>query len=150
MREMDILWEPWTDPGLEHLRVRIGPDGLTADAIVIRQRPGMAPFRLSYLIQCDATTRLRGARVRIETPAECLVDLRADGLGNWTDGSGRELSVLAGCIDIDIAATPFTNTLPIRRLGLSPGQSAETMTPCFFASSCSASLNDRTKALVAK
>ena len=28
-------------------------------------------------------------------------------------------------MDIDFAATPFTNTLPIRRLGLQPGESAE-------------------------
>jgi uncharacterized protein len=32
---------------------------------------------------------------------------------------------LEGCIDIDISATPFTNTLPIRRLGLKPDQSEE-------------------------
>ena len=28
-------------------------------------------------------------------------------------------------IDVDISATPFTNTLPIRRLGLQPGEFAE-------------------------
>ena len=32
---------------------------------------------------------------------------------------------LEGCIDVDISATPFTNTLPIRRLELEPGQSEE-------------------------
>jgi hypothetical protein len=32
---------------------------------------------------------------------------------------------LEGCVDVDISATPFTNTLPIRRLGLEPGESAE-------------------------
>ena len=32
---------------------------------------------------------------------------------------------LDGCIDVDISATPFTNTLPIRRLGLEPGESEE-------------------------
>jgi uncharacterized protein len=28
-------------------------------------------------------------------------------------------------MDIDFAATPFTNTLPVRRLDLQPGESAE-------------------------
>jgi hypothetical protein len=28
-------------------------------------------------------------------------------------------------VDVDISVTPFTNTLPIRRLGLAPGESAE-------------------------
>jgi hypothetical protein len=30
-----------------------------------------------------------------------------------------------GCLDIDISATPFTNSLPIRRLHLQPGQAEE-------------------------
>ncbi len=30
-----------------------------------------------------------------------------------------------GCIDIDISATPFTNTIPIRRLLLKAGESKE-------------------------
>lgn len=28
-------------------------------------------------------------------------------------------------MDIDVSATPFTNTLPIRRLGLAPGEARE-------------------------
>jgi hypothetical protein len=32
---------------------------------------------------------------------------------------------LDGCHDVDIRVTPFTNTLPIRRLALAPGASAE-------------------------
>jgi uncharacterized protein len=35
------------------------------------------------------------------------------------------LPQLAGAIDIDISITPFTNTLPIRRLRLQTGQSQE-------------------------
>ena len=30
-----------------------------------------------------------------------------------------------GCIDVDISAAPFTNTLPIRRLGLMKGERRE-------------------------
>jgi len=33
----------------------------------------------------------------------------------------RLIEELAGCIDVDIAATPFTNTLPIQRLRMKPG-----------------------------
>ncbi len=32
---------------------------------------------------------------------------------------------LNGCIDVDISATPFTNTLPIRRIQWQVGQSEE-------------------------
>jgi hypothetical protein len=41
---------------------------------------------------------------------------------------GRPLGVLPhlqGAIDVDLSASPFTNTLPIRRLDLPQGRSAE-------------------------
>jgi len=48
--------------------------------------------------------------------------LLATGDGRWTDADGVHLPALDGCVDIDIAWTPLTNTLPIRRLALQPGQ----------------------------
>ena len=45
------------------------------------------------------------------------VCLRADGAGNWTDADGTPLPALQGCVDVDLSGSPFTNTLPIRRLG---------------------------------
>ncbi|MEZ5648695.1 MAG: putative glycolipid-binding domain-containing protein, partial [Alphaproteobacteria bacterium] len=49
----------------------------------------------------------------------------ADGEGQWKDQNGILVSELDGCIDIDISATPFTNTLPIRRLNLKQGEAAD-------------------------
>src|SRR5215203_6431025 len=53
----------------------------------------------------------------------CSSDL--DGEGHWKRRGGEPMPDLDGCIDVDISATPFTNTLPIRRLGFEPGQSEE-------------------------
>ena len=39
--------------------------------------------------------------------------------------NGRAVTYLKGCEYVDIAETPFTNTLPIRRLDLAPGGSAD-------------------------
>lgn len=50
--------------------------------------------------------------------------LEGDGKGNWTS-NGEKADEFNGCIDIDIPLTPFTNTLPIRRLNLSPGGTGE-------------------------
>ena len=47
--------------------------------------------------------------------------LNSDGQGNWNDGNGA-CPNLAGCIDIDFEVTPFTNTLPIRRLNFALGE----------------------------
>ena len=43
-----------------------------------------------------------------------------DEKGNWTvDGKRRR--ALRSCTDVDLGCSPSTNTLPIRRLGLSVG-----------------------------
>jgi len=53
------------------------------------------------------------------------IDLTSDGAGHWRDGEGTTLPRLDGGIDVDISVTPFTNTLPIRRLGLTQGQTGD-------------------------
>jgi hypothetical protein len=53
-------------------------------------------------------------------------ELWVDDDGSWRHRGFEQVPDLTGCIDIDIAVTPFTNTLPIRRLQLlEEGQSAE-------------------------
>jgi uncharacterized protein len=55
---------------------------------------------------------------------ERRVDLRVDERRRWWRDGYRAVD-LDGCIDVDVAATPLTNTFPIRRLaGLEPPQSA--------------------------
>jgi uncharacterized protein len=53
------------------------------------------------------------------------ITLCADGKGHWTDGSGNPILALNGCFEVDISATPFTNTLAIRRMQLKQGESAD-------------------------
>jgi hypothetical protein len=56
------------------------------------------------------------------------VVLESDGHGSWTRRAGDESTPapeLDGCTDVDIVSTPFTNTLPIRRLALEEGESAD-------------------------
>jgi hypothetical protein len=53
-----------------------------------------------------------------------VIQLKGDGHGNWKR-DGEALPQFNGCIDIDIPLTPFTNTLPINRLNLTPGQTQE-------------------------
>jgi len=53
-----------------------------------------------------------------------VIKFEGDGKGNWMN-NGKQANKFKGCIDVDIPLTPFTNTLPIRRLGLSQGQAQE-------------------------
>lgn len=50
--------------------------------------------------------------------------LESDGKGNWST-SGKRVDQFEGCIDIDISLTPFTNSLPIKRLKLAQDESQE-------------------------
>lgn len=50
-------------------------------------------------------------------------EISVDEASRWW-AKGRELQHLRGCVDVDLAFTPSTNTLPIRRLGLTVGASA--------------------------
>jgi hypothetical protein len=73
---------------------------------------------LWYRIECDSFWRLQSVELG-EEGAAAQISLRAAG-ESWTAGDGRRLPGLDGCIDVDISLTPFTNTLPIRRLNLKP------------------------------
>lgn len=53
-----------------------------------------------------------------------LIRFEGDGKGNWKS-NGKKADQFKGCIDVDIPLTPFTNTLPIRRLNLSQNQTQE-------------------------
>lgn len=74
---------------------------------------------------CRFTVRTDLAWVTREADIEVLsaegvraVRLKARG-GQWTI-DGERVPGLEGCMDVDIAAVPLTNTLPIRRLGIAP------------------------------
>ena len=123
----EVVWSAWSGPGSEHLLLRVGDDGVVADGLVVGAAEGRT-LRARYEVRCDRLWRARAVRVSTPGPEPSsapLVDLLADGEGNWTTREGEPLPGLKGCVDADVSATPFTNTLPVRRLGLLPGESAE-------------------------
>ena len=83
------------------------------------------PFRIGYEIRCDRLGRVRAVRAGAPDLGRPVLELFADGEGHWKWRSGEPLPELDGCIDVDISTTPFTNTLPLRRLGLKPGEVQE-------------------------
>jgi len=120
-----ICWTPVGGVGFEHLQLRAEEGGFVARSIVLGIDEE-TPFRLQYKIKADQDWRTRKLWVRAATPlGESALALRSDGHGNWRTEDGAEMSELRGCIDVDITATPFTNTLPINRLRLAPGQSVD-------------------------
>jgi uncharacterized protein len=118
---LEAAWSQWDGPGLE--RLRVGESSIEADGVVIGEEDGTC-FRVRYVVHCDPRWRTRELIVDPLDGSDPL-HLRFDGEGDWRDASGRALPELRGCIDIDLSVTPFTNTLPIRRLDLREGQSSE-------------------------
>lgn len=118
------MWAPWEDPGIEHLHLVVRGEDIVADGIIIRVKDG-TPFRTHYRIRCDGRWAVREVDVRLLDAPDRRLTLLTDGRGRWTTSSGTPVPALEGCRDVDISATPFTNTLPIRRLGLATGDSAE-------------------------
>jgi hypothetical protein len=107
-------WATEKSGGLEHVELAIGGTGVTAESVLIGPAGGSL-FACSYALQCDEHWQVRSLDVHVA--GRGTVCLRADGAGNWTDADGTPLPALQGCIDVDVSCSPFTNTLPIRRLG---------------------------------
>lgn len=116
-----VRWRPIEGEGLEHFSIRpvAGSTGVAirAESVVIGDRAGPS-YGVRYRIDCDASWHVLS--FSIETTNGKRLCLSSDGKGHWRTEDGKALPEFDGCIDIDLAGTPFTNTLPIRRLGLTP------------------------------
>ena len=118
-----VMWSRLDAPGMEHLTLVMSRDEATADGVVLGLDSDAA-FRLRYRVRWDSRWRVRGVQIDFVGDDRGL-SLTADGEGRWFDGSGASVPALDGCVDVDITATPMTNTLPLRRLALKPGESAD-------------------------
>ena len=118
------MWTPWSEPGLEHLHLLQQDGNILADSIIVGVSNRM-PFRIRYEITCNSNWKVKELGLTLLSGNRESIKIQTDGQGHWSTHTGDPVPSLEGCIDVDISATPFTNTLPIRRLALSPGQSAE-------------------------
>ena len=116
MATIEALWAAWDRPGLEHLRLRVDGAGARADSVIIAVDDDDRPYRARFAVETDRAWRVRRARIELLGDSARVLDLRADGLGHWTDAVTGAARPLDGCLDIDVYPSPFTNTLPIRRL----------------------------------
>ena len=119
-----VRWSQQDGAGLEHLVLNETPHGTVIESVVIGEDEAHA-FGLAYRIECDA--RWQVTRLALKLAGGATLDLhRKDGNNGdahvWSDADGAPRELLRGCIDVDLTATPFTNTLPIRRLKLERGE----------------------------
>jgi hypothetical protein len=122
-----ILWRRVDRIGLERAILEPTPDGFRlAGTVLLAEADGPIEIRYSVLTDADWHTRSVGAHVQTATGDRRLA-LNSNRAGTWSAGDDPVLE-LYGAIDVDLAWTPATNTLAIRRLNLDVGESAEAST----------------------
>jgi uncharacterized protein len=119
-----LVWRRLDRPG--HEAVQLSKNGnlweFTGSVVMIE---GGVPCRLDYRIACGPDWVTHSAQITGWVGEDQEVDchIRVDPEeGRWWLNEVEQPQV-AGCIDLDLNFSPVTNTLPIRRLELSPGES---------------------------
>jgi uncharacterized protein len=122
--QTSILWHLDTPLSTEQCTFTTGTDAQQINGAVVHDVAGR-PCQTHYNILIDSNWHTRDVSLRMAFVDEKReLRLAADGDGNWWLNDA-EYPLAQGCIDIDLGITPATNTLPIRRLRLQPGQSEE-------------------------
>ncbi|MGE5071854.1 MAG: putative glycolipid-binding domain-containing protein [Anaerolineae bacterium] len=118
--KLEVLWRQLVGAGAEHLVLNLDGD-IRADSLAVGEVESTA-YRIHYMIECDAGWNVQ--RVQMEDLLNRKYGvLKRDENNLWTDEAGNKIRELDGCSQVDIMITPFTNTLPIRRLNLQVGES---------------------------
>ena len=127
----EVLWQLIDGIGLEHCRlVSEREEHLLTGVLVTTSGP--SPVTLEYAVRSDRFWHTREVAVSLISSAKEIsassLHLRSDGDGAWHhadpetgDTIGNPISAIQGCIDVDLAFTPATNTLPIRRHDMALG-----------------------------
>lgn len=118
-----VNWKLLADSGSERADLWQEAEGWTIEGTVKAFVDEL--IRVTYIVRCSPEWETRAAMVNEtrqegERTIELLVD---DDKRWWMDG--QPVACLDGCSDVDLGVTPSTNTLPIRRLGLEVGATAE-------------------------
>ena len=111
-----VRWQTWDLDGDETVTLRWENEGFTAMGEVGREK-------VTYVIRIGPTWQVRQFLLFRDLDDPDLW-LGTDGGGRWGEVNGAHRPDLDGCSDIALGITPFTHTLPIRRLQLDPGDSA--------------------------
>ncbi|MDQ0218781.1 hypothetical protein ELQ35_05220 [Peribacillus cavernae] len=108
-----IMWENIEDFGCEYLNISRDESGLVAKGTTIFLSKS-EPCKVTYEMVMDPFWITKSLKVKTESN-EKAIEINSDGQGKWFDNKGYELDHLKGAIDVDISATPFSNSLPINR-----------------------------------
>jgi hypothetical protein len=125
MREHETTaeWSGWDGSGHELLTLGFETGGWTADGVISGTS---VDGGIHYVVRLDERWRLRQFLLFRDLQEPDLW-LGVDEQGRWGEVNGALRPELAGCTAVDLVATPFTNTLPIRRHRIEVGSFADVL-----------------------
>jgi hypothetical protein len=122
-RGRTLLWRRLDQPGHDAARLVYHEPFWQLGGTAVFLHDGEA-CRLEYAVVCDAGWQTRHAWVAGWVGLRRIrLDVLVTADRHW-HLDGRPQAEVEGCIDVDIAFTPSTNLLPLRRLTLQAGQEA--------------------------
>jgi hypothetical protein len=115
--QTNILWSGREYYSLENCLIDTSETGTEINSTIIGSYQGKI-YQVTYRIKTNEYWETMFAAITSRHSNQTqTIQLEGDGEGNWVY-DGKKAEQFTGCIDIDIPLTPFTNTLPIRRLKL--------------------------------
>jgi len=116
-----VFWQRLDLPGSEVAQLKEEPDAWVIEGVVL-VAIDCTPARLEYRVQCDRSWQTTIATVQGtlgERTVSC--DIHSDTQGHWWL-NGVRVPAVDGALDVDLAFTPSTNLLPLRRAPLAEGE----------------------------
>src|SRR5262245_28293155 len=119
-----LVWKGLDDQTYEHCTLQRKPGQLVVTS-KIEGPVNNQHIIVEYEIVLDNNWTVNSVEVKLINPEPRSIKLTHNKYGEWIDDSLHPRPDLDGCMDIDISLTPFTNTLPVKRLCYKAGESRE-------------------------
>lgn len=118
-----VVWKNLLLNGTDYCALLRTTEGWLLKGTVVGILKDQRPILANYEIYCDENWLTHRVQIERRIGGDMKdLSLSVESRGVWRS-SGKELLDIRGCDDVDLAVTPATNTLPIRRLNLQVGSS---------------------------
>jgi uncharacterized protein len=120
-----VVWRNLLLNGTDYCALWRTAEGWLLKGTVVGVLEDQRPVLATYDVHCDENWHTHRVQVERTIGGDAkTLSLTVESRGVWRS-SGQELRDVHGCEDVDLALTPATNTLPIRRLNIPVGSSEQ-------------------------
>ncbi len=118
---LPILWEYPSLHSVEYFKIADADSRFVLEGTVLLLLEDQ-PTRITYRVECDSTWNTRHVAIQQEHAGQMKhLTITVDAQQNWYNAN-TPIPFATGYYDVDLAVSPSTNTLPIRRLDLHVGE----------------------------